>query len=119
MLHGIIAEIGYIKFFKSHNSLAKYAGITWRKTQSGNFNAESTRLTKTGNKYLRYYLMEAADSVRRYDFTFNEFYTRKYSEVKKGAHKRAISLTSRKLIRLIYGLLRHNQLFTPSKLARG
>jgi len=119
MLLGIIAEIGSIEFFSNHNGLAKYAGITWRKTQSGNFNAESTRLTKTGNKYLRYYLMEAANSVRNNDFTFNEFYTRKYSEVKKGSHKRAISLTSRKLIRLIYGLLHHNQLFTPSKLRKG
>lgn len=118
MLLGIIAEIGSIKFFKSHNSLAKYAGITWRKTQSGNFHAESTRLTKTGNKYLRYYLMEATNSVKNHDFTFNEFYTRKYSEVKKGAHKRAIALTSRKLVRLIYGLLHHNQLFVPSKLTR-
>ena len=110
---GIIAEMGSINFFASHNNLAKYAGITWRKTQSGNFNAETTRLTKTGNKYLRYYFIEAADSVRKRDFTFKEFYTRKYSEVKHGAHKRALSLTARKLVRLIYGLLHHNQLFVP------
>lgn len=54
MLLGIISEIGSIEFFKDNNALAKYAGLTWRKTQSGYFEAETTRMTKTGNKYLRY-----------------------------------------------------------------
>jgi len=28
--------------------VAKYAGLKWRKTQSGEFQAEETRLTRTG-----------------------------------------------------------------------
>ena len=112
---GIISEIGSISFFKDNNALAKYAGLTWRKTQSGYFEAETTRMTKTGNKYLRYYLIEAVSSVKMHSKEFNEFYTRKYNEVSRGAHKRALALSARKLVRLIFGLLRHNQLYSTDK----
>lgn len=112
---GIISEIGSIAFFKDNNALAKYAGLTWRRTQSGYFEAETTRMTKTGNKYLRYYLIEAVSSVKIHSKEFNEFYTRKYNEVSKGAHKRALALSARKLVRLIFGLLHHNQLYSTDK----
>ena len=112
---GIISEIGSIAFFKDNNALAKYAGLTWRKTQSGYFEAETTRMTKTGNKYLRYYLIEAVSSVKIHSQEFNDFYTRKYNEVSKGAHKRALALSARKLVRLIFGLLHHNQLYSTDK----
>lgn len=46
---GIFAEIGDISRFLSQAKLAKYAGLTWRKNQSGNFNGVITPLTKTGN----------------------------------------------------------------------
>lgn len=61
---GIFAEIGNIHNFPSQAALAKFTGLTWRKSQSGNFRAEVTRMTKTGNKYLRYYLIEEANSLR-------------------------------------------------------
>ena len=113
---GIISEIGSIDFFKDNNALAKYAGLTWRKNQSGYFEAETTRMTKTGNKYLRYYLIEAVSSVKNHSKEFNDFYTRKYNEVSRGAHKRALALSARKLVRLIFGLLHHNQLYSATKL---
>lgn len=112
---GIIAEIGSIKFFKTNNELAKYAGLTWRKTQSGNFEADTTRMTKTGNKYLRYYLIEAANRVKSQIPEYKQFYTRKYAEVSKTPHKRALALTARKLVRLVFGLLHHNKLYTDEK----
>lgn len=116
MLLGIISEIGSIEFFRDNNALAKYAGLTWRKTQSGYFEAETTRMTKTGNKYLRYYLIEAVSSVKSHSSEFKEFYTRKYNEVSRGAHKRALALSARKLVRLVFGLLHHNQLYSTTKL---
>lgn len=112
---GIIAEIGSIKFFKTNNELAKYAGLTWRKTQSGNFEADTTRMTKTGNKYLRYYFIEAANRVKSQIPEYKQFYTRKYAEVSKTPHKRALVLTARKLVRLVFGLLHHNKLYTDEK----
>ena len=46
---GLIAEIGDIHRFDNEAALAKYAGLTWRKHQSGEFEADDTPLTKTGN----------------------------------------------------------------------
>ncbi|MCG4572936.1 IS110 family transposase [Clostridium cochlearium] len=112
---GIIAEIGTITSFNSHNALAKYAGLTWRVNQSGNYSADDTRMTKTGNKYLRYYLIEAANSVKNHIPEYKEFYNKKYGEVTTHQHKRALALTSRKLVRLIFGLLTKNQLYSSSK----
>ena len=111
---GILAEIGSIKAFRSHDAVAKYAGLVWNPKQSGNFTAEETSMSKAGNRYLRYYLIEAANSVKNHCPVFNEFYLKKFAEVKKHQHKRALALTSRKLIRLIFGLLDNNQLYSKS-----
>lgn len=108
---GILAEIADINQFESDDALAKYAGITWRKHQSGKFDADDTHLTKTGNKYLRYFIIQAANLVRQHIPEYRDFYQRKFDEVTTHQHKRALALTSRKLIRLIYGLLSANRLF--------
>lgn len=110
---GIIAEIGDIERFKSHNALAKYAGFMWDKRQSGEFEAEDTTRTMTGNKYLRYYLIQAADLVRKNDSEYQQFYQSKFDEVPKHKHKRALVLTARKLVRLVFTLLKTRQLYTP------
>ena len=112
---GILAEIGSITSFNSNDALAKYAGLTWRTNQSGNYTSDETNMTKTGNKYLRYYLIEAANSVRNKVPVFNEFYHKKYDEVTTHQHKRALALTSRKLVRLIFGLLTKNQIYSSNK----
>ena len=112
---GILSEIGTITSFKSHDSLAKYAGLTWRVNQSGNFKSDETRMTKTGNRYLRYYLIEAANSVKNNVPEYKEYYYKKFSEVTKHNHKRALALTSRKLVRLIFGLLTKNQIYSNDK----
>lgn len=70
---GILAEIGSINAFPSHNALAKYAGLTWRVNQSGNYASDETSMTKTGNKYLRYYLIEAANSVKNTVPEYNKY----------------------------------------------
>lgn len=108
---GILAEIADINQFDSDDSLAKYAGITWRRHQSGKFESDETSMTKTGNKYLRYFIMEAANITRLHNQEFKDYYQKKYNEVTTHQHKRALALTSRKLIRLIYGLLSSNRLF--------
>jgi transposase len=108
---GILAEIASIYQFDSHSALAKYAGITWRKNQSGKYTADETYMTKTGNKYLRYFLIQAANMARIYIPEYRDFYKKKYNEVTTHQHKRALALTARKLIRLIYGLLSTNRLY--------
>ena len=90
--------------------------MTWLKNDSGDFVSEDNRVSKAGNTYLRYYFGEAANSVRRYVPEYAEFYSRKYAEVTKHQHKRALALTSRKFVRLVFGLLVKNQLYTGEKL---
>lgn len=113
---GILAEIGDITAFHSSDALAKYVGLTWRKSDSGDFEAEDTPVTKAGNAYLRYYFCEAANSVRRHIPEYQEYYAKKYAEVPKHQHKRALALTSRKFVRLVFGLLVKNQLYTGEHL---
>src|SRR5699024_9805086 len=95
--------------FEDETKIAKYAGLYWRKHQSGRFTAEDTSLTRNGNQYLRYYLVEAANSVRRHVPEYKDYYAKKYQEVPKHQHKRALALTARKLVRLVDALLRNNQ----------
>lgn len=104
---GIIAEIGDINRFDNQAALAKYAGLVWSQHQSGSFEAQSTRLIKSGNRYLRYYLIEAADSVRKRDSGYSRFYSLKFKEVNRYQHKRALALTARKLVRLVFKLLKN------------
>ena len=89
---GIIAEIGDINRFPNQAKLAKYAGLAWQQHQSGSFESENTRLIKTGNRFLKYYHL-------------------KYKEVNKYQHKRALALTARKLVRLVFRLLKDNRLY--------
>ncbi len=110
---GIIAEISDVHRFNSQASVAKYAGLVWTQYQSGDFEAQHTKLIKSGNRYLRYYLLEAANSVRRCDSEFRRYYDLKFKEVNQFQHKRALALTARKLVRLVYRLLMDNRLYIP------
>ena len=110
---GIIAEIGDISRFPSQASLAKFAGLTWTQHQSSEFEAEDTRLIHSGNHHLRYYLCESANSLRKCDPEFRRFYNLKFREVSNHQHKRALALTARKLVRLVYALLKTNRLYIP------
>ena len=110
---GIIAEIGDINRFKSHAAIAKYAGLAWSQHQSGQFEAQNTRLIRSGNRFLKYYLCEAANALVRCDTEYRSYYDLKFKEVNKFQHKRALALTARKLVRLLFRLLKENRLYIP------
>lgn len=110
---GIIAEVGDVTRFKDQAALAKYAGLTWHVRRSGQFEAEETHMSKTGNPYLRYYLYEAANSLRVYNDEYRAYYERKHREAKTHHHRRATALTARKLVRLVYSLLQSKRLYEP------
>ena len=65
------------------------------------------------NRYLRFYFCEAANAVRMHDMAYAAYYDRKFHEVRKHQHKRAIVLTARKLVRLVVRLLTTNQPYQP------
>src|SRR5262249_39833739 len=78
---GLLAEIAGIERFASQAALAKFTGLWWKRTQSGDFEAELTRLAKSGNKYLRYYFVEGANTVMQQLTAFQAYYDKKYQEV--------------------------------------
>lgn len=114
---GILAEVD-IGQFKTHKELAKYGGLAWTENQSGKFTANRTRLIRSGNRYLKYYLIEAANSVRVHDPVFAQYYAKKKAEPKEFADKRALALTARKLVRLVFYLLKTNRLYEPEGVIR-
>jgi len=94
---GILAEIVDITRFPDDPQLAQYMGLTWEKRATGRFVSQNTRLTKVGNVYLRYYTILGADRLRQFNLEYQAYYQRKYHEVPKHQHKRALVLTARKL----------------------
>lgn len=116
---GIERFFGSTKWDKRHNcyrkrnnrdaedALAKYAGLWWPRSASGGFEAEELHLSKKGNAYLRYSLIEAVDHMRLWIPSYSAYYAKKYTESNKHAHKRALVLTARKSVGLYMGLLHH------------
>jgi transposase len=105
---GILAEIVDVSRFPEHKHMAQYFGLTWHKRSSGGFVSQNTRLTKIGNVYGRYYFILGADKLRMFNLEYKAFYWRKYQEVPKHQHKRALVLSARKLVRLVHALLTKN-----------
>jgi len=102
----------WVKWFKkcfAEDAVAKIAGLWWPRADSGNFQAQDRRMAKSGNRYLRYYLIQAADRMRKYIPEYAAYYARKYKEAAKHHHKRALVLTARKSVGLVVGLLHRNE----------
>jgi len=113
---GIIAEIGGVERFQYEEAkVARYAGFRWRRHQSGDFQGEESRLTRAANRYLRYYFCEGGNRVRMCDPEYAAYYERKYREVQRHQHKRAMVLTGRKLVRLVVRLLTTHQPYRPRR----
>lgn len=106
---GILAEIRDIRRFDCEEKIAKLAGLVWQQHQSGNFEAEYTRLIQSGNRFLKYYLIEAAFCLVGCNGEYERYYNLKKQEVNRGGHKRALALTARKFVRLVFRLLKDNR----------
>ena len=111
---GIVSEIGDVSRFEREESLAKFCGLTWRRHQSGEFEGEERPLSKTGNAYLRYHMVEAANSVRLSCPEFGSYYNKKFGEATRHKHRCALVLTARKLVRLVHSMLRSGRIYQPA-----
>ena len=67
------------------------------------------------NRFLKYYLCEAAFSLVRCYKEYSDFYHLKYKEVNRYQHKRVFALTARKFVRLVFRLLKDNRLYTSAE----
>jgi hypothetical protein len=93
----------------AEDAVAKIAGLWWPRSGSGDFEAEDRHMAKSGNRYLRYYLIQAADRMRQNIPDYADFYAHKYRQPSKHKHKRALVLTARKSVGLVVGLLHRNE----------
>lgn len=111
----ILAEIGDINDFESPAKLQAFAGLDPSTYQSGKFNATHSTMVKRGSKYLRWALLTATRLVCMRDKNFNDYKKKKLAEGKH--YFVALSHTSKKLIRLIFYLLKTNQTYQFQKVA--
>lgn len=105
----IISEIGDINRFNNPGQVLAFAGLDPSVKQSGNFNASSTRMSKSGSSLLRYALILAANNVQLNTKTFNNYYNTKRLEGK--LHYNALGHCAGKLIRTIFYMLKNNVKF--------
>ena len=105
----LIAEIGNIENFESSSKLLAYAGLDPSINQSGTMNSSYSSMSKRGSSYLRDALFLAAFLICQNDETFRLYYKKKKSEGKH--HYVALTHVARKLIRVIFYLLKTNQKF--------
>lgn len=90
-------------------AVAKLAGLWWPTNNSGRFQADERHLAQERNSYLRYWIIQSAYTLQRHDPDYNAYYWRKFYEVNRHQHKRALVLTARKALRLTFALLHKGQ----------
>lgn len=111
-------EIGYIMSaiisidrFSSYKKLVAYAGLDPKVRQSGTWCARSTRMSKRGDKLLRYALIWASYNMSRHEGPIKDYYDLKKSQGK--SHYNALGHCAAKLCRYIFWILNHpNDKFT-------
>lgn len=101
----ILAEFGNFSKFNNASQMLSFAGLEPGYFQSGT--SETTgRMVKHGSSYLRYALMNCAQTVVNYEPTFAMFYAKKRAEGKP--HHVALSHVVKKLLCVIYTLQTKN-----------
>ena len=107
----ILAEIGDINNFSTPSKLQAFAGLDPSTYQSGKYTASYSTMVKRGSTYLRWAMFQAARLVAMRDKTFKDYLAKKRSE---GKHFNvSISHVSKKLLRTIFYMLKHNESFVP------
>lgn len=99
----ILGEIGDIHRFSEPKKLLAFAGLDPSVHQSGNFQAQRTRMSKRGSGVLRYALMNAAHNVVKNNSTFKAYYDAKRAEGR--THYNALGHCAGKLVRVIWKML--------------
>lgn len=107
----ILAAIGDVSRFRSKEKLACYLGLTTRVNQSGE-KLRLGRISKQGNAYARFMLVESSDWLRKSAPVYSRFYER---IKKKKNHNVAKVATARKLAEMCWILLTRNQEFIYAK----
>jgi transposase len=105
----ILAEIGDIQRFENPAKLLAFAGLDPSTYQSGKYIATHTPMVKRGSTYLRWAILTASRLIAMRDKTFKSYLNIKRME---GKHFLvAMSHVGKKLVRVLYYLLKTNSTF--------
>lgn len=107
----ILAELGDISNYSKPSQIIKFAGVAPFHYESSQFCAQHTAITKKGSKYLRKTLYQIIQAVINNNPVFKQYYELKISQGK--GHRCAQGHCVRKLLRIIFHLLKTNQAFDP------
>src|SRR6516165_12033973 len=111
----LLAELAG-KEFSSARQLAAYAGLTPEERRSGQNLYGKTRLSKIGNAFLRKALFMPASVTRRWCMPIA-----KWANSLEARHLEPLQIRGavmRKLLHLVFGVLRHQQPFNPVRTSR-
>lgn len=110
-IYTLMAYLPPIEQFHSAKALAAFFGVCPRDTQSGAYSGK-TRMSRQGSTVLRKALYMPAISVKTHNTDLQPFIRRLQN---KGlAPKAIVGALMRKLVHLIYGILKHQRPFDPN-----
>lgn len=108
---GILLEIGSIERFKSVKAICCFFGVHPKFKQSGD-KTSGVHMSKQGSKMMREILFNITKCAIVFNPVIKATYEKKLSE---GMSKMAaIGVCMHKTLRIIYGMLKHNQKFDPN-----
>jgi transposase len=105
----VLGNIGSINRFKDPKALTAYAGLDPRIIQSGKSINRTGRISKTGNKYMRRYLLNAAYAGCK----SNPVIRKKYRDLRARGKPHLVALTAcaRKLLMIMYSVEKNQKEF--------
>lgn len=107
----LLGELGEMSVFKNARQLAAYCGLTPRERQSGSSVYKKPCLSCVGNAHIRKAIYMPAVSSIRFNPILRGFYL---GLVERGKQKKAaVGAVMRKLIHIVYGVLKHQRPFDP------
>lgn len=110
-----LAEVPDVRLFAQAGQLAAYAGLSPSHHESGTSVHKKTKLSKTGNRYLRTAFYMPALSAMRFNPLVKALVQRLEAQ---GKHRMAIvGAVMRKLLHLAYGVLKTDKPFDPNHLS--
>ena len=95
----IISEYGVFSLFDSPDKMLSFAGLEPAVYQSGNSKTFG-KMVKRGSPYLRYTIMNCAETLLVHNPRLYDYYNKKRNEGKP--HRVALTHVAKKLIRIIY-----------------
>jgi len=107
----LVSEIGDVTRFPSGKKLVSWAGLCPTLHQSGE-TARYGRLKKTGNRHVRWMMVQAAYSASRHDPELRKLYLRTR---RRHGHQKAVMRVANKMLRVVWCMLTRGEPYRHGK----